>query len=76
MENEISTESRSPPDTLTGRTVKRPDPIQNFEKEKTKMVVIIMNEEHPDGYLADLIEKTPNDFQIPEMDELDFRPYL
>ena len=40
------------------------------------MVVIIMNEEHPGGYLADLIEKTPNDFQIPEMDELDFRPYL
>ena len=40
------------------------------------MVVIIMDENHPDGYLSDLIEKTLNDFQTPETGELDFRPYL
>ena len=60
-------------ETLRGHG--KPNPPK-FEKENMKMVVIIMNEEHPDGHLADLIEKTPNDFQAPEMEELDFRPYL
>ena len=40
------------------------------------MLVVIMDGNYPDGHLADLIEKTPNDFQAPEMEELDFRPYL